>query len=278
MRTSPMQRPVRRDLVVSVVAAVAATLFLQVQVSPASASPTQQPTADSQVTERSQLLQRAKHLQFGVTLHRFLNVRSHPKRGLDKNFVWKANGCSAPFDAVTQHWQRVFRKQCLRHDFGYRNFGHGLALKSNAAMKARIDSRFHQDMDNRCGHYGGDRGNCYAASDAFYVGVTQFGDAQTAFYAGECPKGRFCLFDDTNYEDRRIALRSSVTDMNDINFGDKTSSAKNRTHVAWIIYDDHDFDDRGLCIRPGYVVSRMSDYDFNDKTSSAKRLSGTSCP
>jgi len=61
-------------------------------------------------------------------------------------------------------------------------------------------------------------------------------------------------------------------------FGDKTSSVKNRQSVSWVIYDDHDYTDRSVCIRPGVRVPQLPDYDFNDKTSSAKRLSGTSCP
>ena len=145
-------------------------------------------------------------------------------------------------------------------------------------MKRRIDSQLYTDMLGQCGHYSGSHGDCRHAARIFYEAVSHFGAAQTAFYAGECPKNRFCLFDDHGYEDRRIALRSAVTDMNDISFGDKASSVKNRQSVWWLIYDDHDFHDRALCIKPGVTIPDLNSYGFGDKTSSAKPLTAARCP
>ena len=54
---------------------------------------------------------------------------------------------------------------------------------------------------------------------------------------------------------------------------------KNRTSVAWIIYDDSGYDDRNYCIRAGGSVKSLKDkWNFNDKTSSIERLSRARCP
>ncbi len=275
MKPISAHRPLARRLLGILVTAASASLLVAAPASGAVAS--SEATAQDRVT-RSELVTRATHLQFDISLAHFLKVKNHPKGTVDSKFTWADNGCSAPFDAITAYWQAVFERSCKRHDFGYRNFGHGLSLGSNDATKRRIDSRLLSDMRKQCSNYGGDRASCYAVAQTFYEAVLHFGDAQTAFYARECLAHRFCLFDDTGYEDRRIALASSENNMNDIDFGDKTSSVKNRQSVSWLIFDDHDYSDRSLCIRPGVNVPRLSDYDFNDKTSSAKRLSGTGCP
>ena len=222
---------------------------------------------------------RAKKLVFGMSLHRFMRVATHAKTGTDRHFDWNQNGCSTPSwtQPVTDRWNKVFTKACRRHDFGYRNFGHGLTLASTATMKARIDNNFHDDMYAICAHYDG-KGAPYCTSwaDDFYSGVRSFGAAWTAFTARQCVAARLCLFDDKGYADRRIALTSSVSDMNDVDFGDKASSAKNYTHVAWMLYDDHGYSDTHHCLKSGYVWSDMG--GFSDKTSSAKRLGSDSCP
>jgi hypothetical protein len=237
---------------------------------------------DSQVTQqavtRAQLVKRAKQLQFSYSLAHFIKVKKTKKSAVDKKFDWHDNGCSSPFGALTAHWEAVFDRSCKRHDFGYRNFGHGLALGSNDTTKRQIDARLLSDMRHQCSSYSGSLFSCYAAAQGFYEAVAHTGAAQTAFYAGACPANRFCLFDDSGYKDRRIALSKSENDLNDINFGDKTSSVKNRQKVAWVIYDDHDYHDRSLCIPAGVNVSSLSSYGFNDKTSSAKRLSTARCP
>lgn len=238
---------------------------------------------------RTQLRTRAENLSFSMTLGRFIQVYRGTKRGIDTKFDWyKYDGCSVdqvpqPVKASLLGWRDNFRKSCLRHDFGYRNFGNGLALGSNSTYKAKIDSMFRTNMRQQCVNQFAitdDRFDCYAAAEEFYIGVTRFGQAQTAFYKRECPLGSFCLFDDTKFEDRRKALTSSEDDMNDIDFGDKTSSVMNRSGRAWVIYDDHDYKDRAFCIPPkGSVHNLGTDtVKFNDKTSSAKKMSGASCP
>ncbi len=132
-----MQRSRVHWLVAVVVTSVATSTLVSVPPSTAGASTT---AAASQLRiTRSELVTRAKHLQFELRLMRFLRVKNHPKSTIDSTFDWADNGCSAPFDPVTEHWQAVFDRSCTRHDFGYRNFGHGLSLGSNDATKRRID-------------------------------------------------------------------------------------------------------------------------------------------
>lgn len=267
-----------RKLVAVVLGALLATSLLTLVVS-----------GPAEAYTRTQLKTRAEKLNFSVSLGTFMKVYRNTKSGIDTKFDWaNYDGCSVdqvpqPVKATLLGWRDNFRKSCLRHDFGYRNFGNGLALGSNATYKAKIDSRFRADMRNQCVaqfSITGDRADCYIAAEEFYAGVTRFGQAQTAFYKGECPSGSFCLFDDTSFEDRRKALTSSEDDMNDIDFGDKTSSVMNRSARAWVIYDDHDYKDRAFCIPPkGSVKNLGTDtIKFGDKTSSAKKMSGASCP
>jgi len=261
-----MTRVIR--LVVALFAAVSVfTLVLPAPPATASTAPK---------VSRATLEKRARQLQFDYSLARFIKVKKARKSNLDSRFTWKDNGCSAP--SIAAAWSKVFAKSCKRHDFGYRNFGHDLALQSTDAMKRRIDAQLHKDMRKQCRTYSGDRDDCRNAAWIFYQAVSNFGAAQTAFYARECPKNRFCLFDDHGYEDRRIALKSAVPDMNDINFGDKASSVKNRANVWWLIYDDHGYEDRVLCIKPGVRISDLNSYGFGDKTSSAKPLTASTCP
>jgi hypothetical protein len=257
----------RRPLV-----AVAATALVGLALPSAGAS------AESAPPTRAELLTRANHLMFDITLNHFVTIKTSPKSAMDSRFDWNDNGCSAP--DIVQGWSDFFDRSCQRHDFGYRNFGHGLALGSpadKAAQKAAVDSQLLADMRQQCSDAGGPDG-CGTAANTFYYAVTHFGEAQTAFFNRECPDNWFCLFDDTSFEDRRIALKQSENDMNDIDFGDKTSSTKNNTDDAWILYDDHDYTDTAHCVPAHSWVSDWSGAGFNDKTSSVKRLSTANCP
>lgn len=250
-------------------------LLVALAPSPATAGPT-----------RAELLQRANRIEFTVSLPKFMSIYRQPKTGIDRHFNWaNYDGCSLPraIKPIASRWDKLFTRACLRHDFGYRNYGNGLALGANETYKSAIDKEFRSNMLWTCDHSNvssADLDNCYAAAGLFYLGVSRFGKAQTAFYKGKCTKGRFCLFDDHGYADRRIALAKSEDDMNDIDFGDKTSSVINRTGVAWIVYDDHDFEDRAFCIPPGVSVRDfgIDALKFNDKTSSAKRRTVAKCP
>ena len=249
-------------------ALVAATLAALVLAGPL-------PASQAQGYSRTAKTDRANQIA-SLSLAKFTQLRGQSHTGVDSVLEWSADGCSAPFFAAA--WREFFRRSCNRHDFGYRNFGNGwskgLALTSTDAKKYAVDQKFLSDMRGQCNG----SSDCLTAAQAFYAGVRKSGLAQTAFYKGECHPGKFCLFDDTGYEDRRIALTASENNMNDINFGDKTSSVKNRSSVAWILYDDHDYSDTKVCVKPGASISNLADRGFGDKTSSAKRLSRTTCP
>lgn len=242
------------------------------------------PTATA-APSRAELVKRADTIAFKVSLKRFMKIYRGDRMAIDASFDWADyDGCSLPNEIkpLAAKFVKLFRNPCLRHDFGYRNFGNGLALGSDESHKSAIDSKFYADMKTVCGRISdtGDRGDCNEKAYLFYFGVSRFGKAQTAFYKSECAAKRLCLFDDAGYEDRRLTLKSSEDDMNDVDFGDKTSSVMNRTGRAWVLYDDNDYEDRAFCIPPGVSVRDfgIDSLKFNDKTSSAKRLSSEKCP
>jgi hypothetical protein len=226
---------------------------------------------------RAQKTERANVI-YGKSLAAFIRLKGGKHTGIDTSFYWKDDGCTTPDIPGTGTYNKKFLQACQRHDFGYRNFGNGYAagraLTSTDAKKRAIDNRFLEDMKGKCG----DSSSCKAAANAYYKLMSASGKSQTAFYKGECHENRLCLFDDDGFKDRRIALTSSENNMKDVSFGDKTSSVKNETKVAWVLYDDDNYDDRSICVRPGTSVSNLDTKSFGDKTSSAKRLSSASCP
>jgi len=225
---------------------------------------------------RTQLVTRATTLQFSTSLATFLRVRSSHS-GIDNSFNWATNGCSASWNGMSAPYSSFFYRSCVRHDFGYRNFGHGLALGANDATKLKIDNRLLSDMYGQCSA-AGKGATCKSVAYSYYEAIRRAGSvSNTDYYAGQCQSGLLCVFDDTNYQDRRAAMTSSVSDFNTINFGDKTSSVKNASGAAWVLYDDHGYSDTHFCIAPGHAASNLGSYGFNDKTSSAKRLSTSSC-
>lgn len=232
--------------------------------------------------------QRAKYLSQTVSLATFMKVYNAPKKGLDTQFNWKNyDGCSVPgIPGMTSGWNAYFKKSCLRHDFGYRNLGHGKAYYPTPASKNAIDAQFKDDMETQCRSYS-NFAKCWSVAQAYYNGLHRtFSDKSwTAFTGSSCPSASsgsgawFCLFDDHSYGDRRMVFKSvGENNMNDIDFGDKTSSAINNTSVAWVLYDDHDYKDTKFCLKAGQRVRDFDAYGFGDKTSSLKRMSSNTCP
>lgn len=234
------------------------------------------PAHASTTYTRAQLTSRATTLQFSTSLAKFISIRAKHS-GIDTRFTWATNGCSASWKGMSAPYSSFFYRSCVRHDFGYRNFGHGLALGANDATKLKIDQRLLSDMYGQCSAAG--RGSaCRGVAYTYYKAIRVAGSvSNTDYYAGQCQAGLLCAFDDAGYKDRRAALTKSVSDFNTINFGDKTSSVKNASKVAWVLYDDHGYSDTHYCIKPGHAASNLGSYGFNDKTSSAKRLSTSSC-
>lgn len=231
---------------------------------------------------RAQLKSRASDINFQITMGKFLDLKNNAKSKLDASFAWKDDGCSAPADWATAYWQGVFRNPCKRHDFGYRNFGKGLQLASTGDQKARIDSKFREDMMSRCSRLKAESeiNDCRGAADTFYYALRASGKSWTAFTGKRCISGKFCIFDDKGYEDRRAAMSVSHSDLNSdgLDFGDKTSSARNADDVSWVLYDDTGYSDRALCFKPGARLADFDDHSFEDKPSSVKKMSGTGCP
>lgn len=87
-------------------------------------------------------------------------VRHSP--GLKRHFDMSNNGCSVPDKVPTFDYDRIFRRACVVHDFGYRNFGPGeYHVKRKFLTKPQrdwgrhtdkefIDRRFKQLMDRIC--------------------------------------------------------------------------------------------------------------------------------
>ena len=109
---------------------------------------------------------------------------------------WSKDGCSVPVGVwispalglVLHHYSGVFRASCDRHDFGYRNYGHGsttgvhLRLDLSRARKDSVDARFKSNMKVQCDRaYPGlfkapARAACKGAADVYYEAVHKFGD------------------------------------------------------------------------------------------------------
>lgn len=285
--TTPSRRPAALGLLLgalllplSLLAAVApsstATPAPASTVGAATALAPQTSTTQRAAYTRSQRLTRVDSLMRG-SLATFLKAKAASKSGIDATFNWGDDGCSAP--AGGGGYNSVFLNACKRHDFGYRNLGWGyytsknLALASTPGAKDAVDKIFLADMRARCGS----SSQCLTAAAAYYAAIRKAGAAQTAFYKGECQPGYLCLFDDAGYQDRRVRLTASVSNLNSVSFGDKTSSVKNTSSVSWTLFDDDGYRDTAKCFSSGSSNSNVGGLGFNDKASAARRNSGSSC-
>jgi hypothetical protein len=101
-------------------------------------------------------------------------------------FNWSADGCSNPAGSVPVlgDFDDDFFRACLIHDFGYRNYGHGLALSPNEDTRGWIDDRLLQETRRICNNEVPflDRPICHAVAGAFWTAVRNFG--RDSFYNG----------------------------------------------------------------------------------------------
>lgn len=74
--------------------------------------------------------------------HAFLRV----KASAPPPFDWSTDGCTLTPPA----WRVLFDGACQQHDFGYRNLGHGLALRPTAATRAWVDRRLLTELRRVC--------------------------------------------------------------------------------------------------------------------------------
>ncbi|HEX8434869.1 phospholipase A2, partial [Archangium sp.] len=124
-----------------------------------------QPAGAAASYSREQLKARADVIAFNVSLPKFMSIYSHSKSGIDTRFNWSGyDGCSLPREIkpIASRWDKLFTNACYRHDFGYRNYGNGLALASDQTYKDKIDSEFLRNMRYTCAKRvaTSDRGNC----------------------------------------------------------------------------------------------------------------------
>lgn len=250
--------------------------------------------APAHAVTRSTLTERAK-LYYGKSIKEFMTLsKAHDGQGSGgknedtqwKGLDWENDGCSAPSAVVGAAWNTYFATPCIRHDFGYRNYGKGLALRSTNAQKKTIDDKFLADMKAHCRAattrpivrvteagqiIRASLSQCDSKAGLFHTGVrksitgsTGWGNPETAFHAKGCTDGALCLFDDRDFADRRITFgnkadhpadstATAASNLKDgaYNFGDKTSSVWNRSPRAWRLYDDSGYSDRSVCVRPG---------------------------
>lgn len=239
------------------------------------------PRADS--TES--LTERADRIFLETTLREFGRLsakRSQPKVDAKDPLDWSNDGCSAEIWGIDAPYRDTFRPACIRHDFGYRNFGNGLALRTNEEAKGIIDRRLRRDAKTIC-RSRSDRERCTNWANLYYNAVSKAGAAYTSFYDRECQKGYICLFDDAGYEDRRLRFFRTRTRFDDFqataalpestkDFGDKTSSVINRTKFDFLLFEDDNQRGDSFCVRAGTTYSNLDDVDFGDKASSIKRV------
>jgi hypothetical protein len=100
-------------------------------------------------------------------------------------FDWSADGCSGRFN-VQVFYRGLFRRPCLQHDFGYRNYGSKRRLSRNEKTRAWVDWRLKVEMVNLCrrnwGRFNPLRHRCLEKAGIVYAGVRNLG--RDAFYNG----------------------------------------------------------------------------------------------
>ncbi|CAN5418144.1 hypothetical protein BH10ACT1_BH10ACT1_10380 [soil metagenome] len=116
-----------------------------------------------------------------VDSYRSMSISSFlaAKRQAPAPYNWNDDGCSNSPDKPGGF---NFLPACQRHDFGYRNYGHGSVKASPSdATRAAVDSRLKADLTKECGRYSGDqRSSCLSYADTYYAAVRTAGGK--AFY------------------------------------------------------------------------------------------------
>lgn len=118
----------------------------------------------------------------GMSYREFIAFKHHHPPE-DDVYNWSTDGCSSPTPGFLK---RLFEDACELHDFGYRNFGHGLELGRNEDMRNEIDNRFLQEMVRTCNDKFGswyraaNRVSCVDEAGVMYGAVRNGG--RKAFY------------------------------------------------------------------------------------------------
>jgi hypothetical protein len=114
------------------------------------------------LTERELTRERADALMT-APLDQFLATKAETPPPFD----WMDNGCSFP---PIYPYQPEFDDPCIRHDFGYRNYGGGLTLSPTSETRLWIDTILFLDTFRSCL---GDA-TCEKSAEYFYLGVRLF--------------------------------------------------------------------------------------------------------
>ncbi|STD13990.1 Prokaryotic phospholipase A2 [Dermatophilus congolensis] len=119
---------------------------------------------------RKYLEDQASAWMFQTPLSEFISFREKELRNpKNKAFVWTTDGCSVPL-GMGKGWSKKFYNPCVRHDFGYRNFGPKGPLNLGASnfkkSRKKIDAQFLKDMESVARGFAG-----RAAARAFYGAV-----------------------------------------------------------------------------------------------------------
>ncbi len=121
----------------------------------------------------------ADRWMFSTGLNEFISFRAwnytrHPA------FDWNTDLCTTRFmKPVAARYANYFRNACIRHDFGYRNYGRGgkLKLDPTETGRSRLDSRFYTDMHFIANAQSNPaiRSDLNIGATAFYKAVRTFG-------------------------------------------------------------------------------------------------------
>lgn len=111
-------------------------------------------------------------LLFDIDLASFSRQRIVAKRKYPQ-LDWSTDGCSAPFVGNTGR-SFNFRRACVRHDFGYRNYKR--LGRFDESTRQSLDDRFHLDMVESCAPRRNTfKFRCLAWAEVFYASVRAMG-------------------------------------------------------------------------------------------------------
>lgn len=95
---------------------------------------------------------------------------------------WSTDGCSVP-KGLADYYVKLFRPSCVRHDFGYRNYGKVHRYHRTQARKDSLDTQFYANMKRQCATRPGLQGTaCRKVAWVFYKAVALSPQAHRAFF------------------------------------------------------------------------------------------------
>jgi hypothetical protein len=106
--------------------------------------------------------------EFESSLDEFLQVRAqniYP-------YSFHSDGCSTHAASYVSPYDERFLDACMRHDFGYQNYGRRLEISQNEATKSEVNDQFEVDMRAICdANEEWNQSTCYTAIKIFRLFV-----------------------------------------------------------------------------------------------------------